>query len=227
MMELRKRNNNHEEPNREKLQKLEKELKKLETPIETRINVNLCLLVYWLPAYIIDFGAQFPTFNGIHIFNDFRLKWKKVYNKYVQIAMAQAIIVSCLFWGLVGGEISLQNVHEHVMNVIVMLISYTVSEVRFRKRDLWMAWFYGWMYCLNTYMAFLAGRDGVYAILAWGEKKSDFPLSTFQLFSYAVWGGMTAIHATLYSYDQLRWKIFDHKQNKIKMQIQKITRGGS
>ena len=60
--------------------------------------------------------------------NDFRLKWKKVYNKYVQIAMAQAIIVSCLFWGLVGGEISLQNVHEHVMNVIVMLISYTVSE---------------------------------------------------------------------------------------------------
>jgi len=252
MMELRKRNNNHEEPNRDKLQKLEKELKKLETPIETRINVNLCLLVYWLPAYIIDFGAQFPTFNGIHIFtdflsnwgqtvilghllfslkmdfdNDFRLKWKKVYNKYVQIAMAQAIIVSCLFWGLVGGEISLQNVHEHVMNVIVMLISYTVSEVRFRKRDLWMAWFYGWMYCLNTYMAFLAGRDGVYAILAWGEKKSDFPLSTFQLFSYAVWGGMTAIHATLYSYDQLRWKIFDHKQNKIKMQIQKITRGGS
>merc|ERR1712189_54409 len=121
MMELRKRNNNHEEPYR----------KKLQTPIETRINVNLCLLVYWLPAYIIDFGAQFPTFNGIHIFtdflsnwgqtvilghllfslkmdfdNDFRLKWKKVYNKYVQIAMAQAIIVSCLFWGLVGGEIS-------------------------------------------------------------------------------------------------------------------------
>ena len=50
-MELRKRNNNHdEEPKREKLQKLEKELKKLETPIETRINVNLCLLVYWLPG---------------------------------------------------------------------------------------------------------------------------------------------------------------------------------
>merc|ERR1719394_1285289 len=75
MMELRKRNNNHEEPNREKLQKLEKELKKLETPIETRINVNLCLLVYWLPAYIIDFGAQFPTFNGIHIFTDFLSNW--------------------------------------------------------------------------------------------------------------------------------------------------------
>merc|ERR1712003_529233 len=75
MMELRRRNNNHEEPNREKIQKLEKELKKLETPIETRINVNLCLLVYWLPAYIIDFGAQFPTFNGIHIFTDFLSNW--------------------------------------------------------------------------------------------------------------------------------------------------------
>ena len=68
-----------------------------------------------------------------------------------------------------------------------------------------MAWFYGWMYGLNTYMAFLAGRDGVYAILAWGEKPSDFPLTTFQLFSYAVWGGMTAIHATLYSFDQVRF----------------------
>jgi hypothetical protein len=90
-----------------------------------------------------------------------------------------------------------------------------------------MAWFYGWMYGANTYLAFLAGRDGVYAILAWGEKPSDFPLTTFQLFSYAVWGGMTVIHATLYAFDQLRWKIFDHKQNKIKMQIEKITRGGS
>jgi len=255
-MEVRQRNNNAPvvTANKgEKLKKLESDLKKLETPIETRINVNLCLLVYWLPAYIIDFGAQFPTFNGIHIFtdflsnwgqtvilghllfslkmdlggDDFRKKWKKVYNKYVQIAMAQSIIVCALFWGLVGGELSLQNVHEHVMNVLVMLISYTVSEVRFRKRDLWMAWFYGWMYGANTYLAFLAGRDGVYAILAWGEKPSDFPLTTFQLFSYAVWGGMTAIHATLYAFDQLRWKIFDHKQNKIKMQIEKITRGGS
>jgi len=156
-MEVRQRNNNAPvvTANKgEKLKKLESDLKKLETPIETRINVNLCLLVYWLPAYIIDFGAQFPTFNGIHIFtdflsnwgqtvilghllfslkmdlggDDFRKKWKKVYNKYVQIAMAQSIIVCALFWGLVGGELSLQNVHEHVMNVLVMLISYTVSE---------------------------------------------------------------------------------------------------
>ena len=66
-------------------------------------------------AYIIDFGAQFPTFDGVHIFtdflsnwgqtiilghllfslkmdlssDDFRKKYKKIHNKYVQIAMAQ------------------------------------------------------------------------------------------------------------------------------------------
>ena len=67
---------------------------------------------------------------------DFRKKWKKVYNKTVQIAMAQSIIVCILFWGLVGGEFNLQNVHEHIMNFVVMIISYTVSEVRFRRRDL-------------------------------------------------------------------------------------------
>ena len=85
----------------------------------------------------------------------------------------------------------------HIVSELILNI------VRFRKRDLWMAWFYGWMYGANTYLAFLAGRDGVYAILAWGEKPSDFPLTTFQLFSYAVWGGMTAIHATLYAFDQV------------------------
>lgn len=92
-----------------------------------------------------------------------------------------------------------------------------------------LAWLYGWMYVLNTYAAFLLGRDGVYAILTWDEtkKSSDFPLSTQQLFSYAIWGGMTVIHMTLYCFDQLRWKMFDHKQNKVKMQMEKIMRGGS
>ena len=70
--------------------------------------------------------------------DDFRKKWKKVYNKYVQIAMAQSIIVCALFWGLVGGELSLQNVHEHVMNVLVMLISYTVSEGQNNTHCVWV-----------------------------------------------------------------------------------------
>jgi len=259
-MEVRQRNNNGQTEveklgfeKRVQYENLKRELKKLETPIETRINVNFALLIYWLPAYIIDFGAQYPTFNGTHIFtdflsnwgqtvilfhlifslamdlgsNDFKTSYKPVYNRVVQIAMAQSIIVCLLFWGLVGGGFSLQNVHEHIMNVIVMLISYTVSEVRFRKRDLWLAWLYGWLYAANTYAAYLVGRDGVYAILAWGEKKTTFPLSTYQLISYAIWGGMTVIHGSLYGFDQLRWKLYDRKQNRVKMQMENICRGGS
>ena len=61
---------------------------------------------------------------------EFRQKWKRVYNKTVQLAVAQSIIVCALFWGLIG-EWSLQNVHEHVMNFVVMIISYTVSEGNF------------------------------------------------------------------------------------------------
>jgi len=155
-------NNNSNRLDGENKMKYEKLKKQLETPIETRINVNFCLLVYWLPAYVIDLSSQFPTYNGTHIFTDFlsnwgqtvilfhlvfslsmdlsgedfRKKWKKVYNKTVQIAMAQSIIVCVLFWGLVGGECNFQNFHEHVMNFVVMIISYTVSEVRFRRRDL-------------------------------------------------------------------------------------------
>ena len=85
------------------------------------------------------------------------------------------------------------------------------------------------MYVLNTYAAFLLGRDGVYAVLTWDKinKKSDFPLSAYQLSSYAIWGGMTFIHLTLYCFDQLRWKIFDHKRNKVKIQMETIMRGGS
>lgn len=262
-MEVRQRNNNKETLNKEvpnnlvgeQKIKYEKLREQLETPIETRINVNFCLLIYWLPAYLIDLGSQYPTYNGTHIFTDFlsnwgqtvilfhlifslsmdlsgeefRKKWKRIYNKVVQIAVAQSIIVCALFWGLQIGSLTFQNFHEHVMNFVVMIISYTVSEVRFRKRDLGFAWLYGWIYITNTYLAFLAGRDGVYSILTWGERPEsiDFPLSTWQLSSYAIWGGMTLIHITLYGFDQLRWKLFDRKQNKIKMQMEKIMRGGS
>ena len=48
-MEVRHRRNNNVEKE-EKITKLENELRKLKTPIETRINVNLCLLIYWLPG---------------------------------------------------------------------------------------------------------------------------------------------------------------------------------
>ena len=60
--------------------------------------------------------------------DEFRRKYKRIYNKVVQIAVAQSIIVCALFWGLQIGELTLQNFHEHVMNFVVMIISYTVSE---------------------------------------------------------------------------------------------------
>ena len=43
-------NNNPNGLNGENKIKYEKLKKQLETPIETRINVNFCLLVYWLPG---------------------------------------------------------------------------------------------------------------------------------------------------------------------------------
>merc|ERR1711868_273006 len=64
-------NNNPNRLDGENKMKYEKLKKQLETPI----NVNFCLLVYWLPAYIIDLSAQFPTYNGTHIFTDFLSNW--------------------------------------------------------------------------------------------------------------------------------------------------------
>lgn len=43
-------NNNPNRLDGESKMKYEKLKKQLETPIETRINVNFCLLVYWLPG---------------------------------------------------------------------------------------------------------------------------------------------------------------------------------
>ena len=60
--------------------------------------------------------------------DEFRRKYKRIYNKVVQIAVAQSIIVCALFWGLQIGGLTFQNFHEHVMNFVVMIISYTVSE---------------------------------------------------------------------------------------------------
>merc|ERR1712035_24538 len=70
--EVASNNNRLDGENKIKYEKLKKQL---ETPIETRINVNFCLLVYWLPAYVIDLSSQFPTFNGTHIFTDFLSNW--------------------------------------------------------------------------------------------------------------------------------------------------------
>ena len=36
-----------------------------------RFYVNLVLMIYWLPAFIIDWTQQYPTYNGIHYFTDY------------------------------------------------------------------------------------------------------------------------------------------------------------
>merc|ERR1739848_673238 len=137
---------------------------------EQRLNVNFMLLLYWVPAYFFDLSTQLHTYNGTHIYTDFLSNWgqsiillyliasifmdimpdedrkiyKKMHNNFTQIATVQAFIVSALFWGLIDAEIDFQALHEHAMNCVVMLISYFVSEVRFRKRDLAKMWVYGW-----------------------------------------------------------------------------------
>ena len=49
--EVAANNNRLDGENKIKYEKLKKQL---ETPIETRINVNFCLLVYWLPGQHMD-----------------------------------------------------------------------------------------------------------------------------------------------------------------------------
>lgn len=218
---------------------------------EQRLNVNFMLLLYWIPAYVIDLSSQFPTYNGVHIFTDFLSNWgqsiilvyliasvfmdlmpdedrkyyKKIYNTFTQITVVQAFIVSALFWGLIGARYDFQSLHEHAMNLVVVMMSYFVSEVQFRKRDLLKLWVYGWIYMSNTYLSYLMGRDSIYSILTWGERDAaiDFPLSTMQLATYAIFGGITILHAFMFCVDKLRWKVYERneKKNQIQMAMQR------
>jgi len=230
---------------------------RLQTFREQRLNVNFMLLAYWIPAYFFDLSNQFPTYNGTHYFWDFLSNWgqtmilmylissifmdvipnedreqyKRTYNKFTQITVVQAFIVSALFWGLIGakdGEYDFQMLHEHLMNLVVVLVSYFVSEVRFRKRDMLNMYGYGWIYMINTYVAYLFGRDSIYSILTWGERDPsiDFPLSTWQLACYSIFGGITILHGFMYCVDQLRWKVYERKEKKNQIQLA-MQRAGS
>jgi len=244
-----KMNNNHQQT----IEDIRRETRLL-TYREQRLNVNFMLLLYWLPAYCIDFSKQFPTYDGVHIFTDFlsnwgqtiilahlifsivmdlmtdedRKKFKKFHNDFTQIAVVQAYIVSALFWGLIGAKYDWQSLHEHAMNLVVMMTSYFVSEVRFRKRDLLKLWGYGWLYMGNTYLAYMMDRDAIYSILAWGEKpaSSDFPLSTIQLAAASIFVGLTILHGYMWTIDQLRWKVYERNEKKNKIQLA-MQRAGS
>ena len=56
-------------------------------------------------------------------------------NKIIQLAIGQSVLNSLNFVILSLGKWNLQNIHEHFMNICVMSFSYTISDVRFRKRD--------------------------------------------------------------------------------------------
>merc|ERR1711902_205545 len=140
------------------------------------------ILIYLIASIIMDVMPD-----------EDRKEWKKKYNDFTQIAVVQAYIVSALFWGLIGAKYDFQSLHEHLMNVVVVMVSYFVSEVRFRKRDLVKMWIYGWLYMANTYAAYLCGRDSIYSM---------------QLATWAIFGGVTFLWAFMWCVDQLRWKVY-------------------
>ena len=214
-------------------------------------NMNLILHL------ITHLYSQFPTYDGVHLFTDFLSNWgqtmiliylissifmdlmpdedrriyKNMHNKFTQITVVQAYIVSALYWGLIEPTYDFQMMHEHAMNVVVVMISYFVSEVRFRKRDLGNMWVYGWIYMANTYLAALFGRDSIYSILTWspwGEEKepSNFPLTAFQLAAVAIFGAITFLHGFMWTVDQLRWKVYERNEKKNKIQLA-MQRAGS
>ena len=136
--------------------------------INQRIFINSFLLLYWLPALLLDWRQQFPTYDGIHYFSDYLSNWGQLLilihlsiairkdlsqatcqfelgkgnlhwaNKIAQLAMGQSVLNSFKFVILSLGEWNWQNIHEHVMNIVVMTISFYFSDSHFRKRDVWL-----------------------------------------------------------------------------------------
>ena len=158
-----------------------------------------------------------------------RQQYKKFFNKFTQLTVVQAYIVSALYWGLIEPKWDFPGMHEHAMNLVVVMTSYFVSEVRFRKRDLGNMWLYGWIYMANTYIAAFFGRDSIYgSVLTWGERpeSSTFPLTAFELFFYAIFIGVTFLHGFMWTVDQLRWKVYERNEKKNKIQLA-MQRAGS
>ena len=136
--------------------------------IKQRLFVNSLLLLYWLPALLIDWRKQYPTYDGIHYFSDYLSNWGQflilihlsisirndlgqakcqlelgkgnlqLANKIAQLAMGQSVLNSFNFVILSLGEWNRQNIHEHAMNIVVMVISFYFSDSYFRKRDIWL-----------------------------------------------------------------------------------------
>ena len=136
--------------------------------LKQRIFINSFLLLYWLPALLLDWRQQFPTYDGIHYFSDYLSNWGQLLilihlsiairndlgqetcdselrrrhfqltNKIAQLAMGQSVLNSFNFVILSLGEWNWQNIHEHAMNIAVMAISFYFSDYHFQKRDVWL-----------------------------------------------------------------------------------------
>ena len=136
--------------------------------IKQRLFVNSLLLLYWLPALLLDWMEQYPTYDGKHYFSDYLSNWGQLLilihlsisicndlgqakcqlelgkkniqlaNKIAQLAMGQSVLNSFNFFILSLGEWNWQNIHEHAMNIVVIFISFYSSNSYFRKRDIWL-----------------------------------------------------------------------------------------
>jgi hypothetical protein len=179
------------------------------------------ILIYLISAIFMDLMPD-----------EDRQHYKKFFNKFTQLTVVQAYIVSALYWGLIEPKWDFSGMHEHAMNLVVVMTSYFVSEVRFRKRDLGNMWIYGWIYMGNTYLAALFGRDGIYgSVLSWNpwnepREPSNFPLTALELSFYAIFGGVTFLHGFMWTVDQLRWKVYERNEKKNKIQLA-MQRAGS
>ena len=135
--------------------------------------VNLLLLLYWLPAMIIDFVIQLPTVDGVYIYTDYLTNWAQIMilvhliksismtamdleyqglseslillrDRVTHMAILFTILVTLnfvVFHSLMNDKIplwTLQNIHEYLMNIIVMFISVLSLNSHFQKQDVWL-----------------------------------------------------------------------------------------
>ena len=147
----------------------------IQRELKKRSLVNLLLLLYWLPALIVDFVIQLPTTVGVHIYTDFMTNWGQVMvlvhlitsisitatdveylglsesllllrDRVTHMAMLFSMLITMnfvafhfvIFHGLMNDEWTLRNIHEYLVNIIVMFISVVSLKSHFRKRDVWL-----------------------------------------------------------------------------------------
>ena len=212
-----------------------------------RIFVNVILLIYWLPAVIVD--LTYPTtdeykiitsylqnwcqiwilfhliitlwLESIH-FNDETLKnirteglWNERYLflKIIKDQVAQAtiditvlstlnfiILDLCIF----KIELTSYHIHENFNAVIIIFISYSVSDIEFRIHDILPALTLLWFYIILNFIPYLNGKN-IYPFVAGSDKNRQdiFILVTSFLLSVE----LIFIHLVMFSISLLKKEI--------------------